>query len=166
MKIIEHQFKGEDKLKRRNKTTEIILHCAATREGKDYTVNDIDRWHRDRGFTMIGYQFVIYRDGSIHRGRPVGTSGGHCTNHNYCSVGVCYIGGCDKDMKPKDTRTTEQKIAMIELVHYLCKKYNLSIYNVFCHNQFAKKACPSFKIEDFRKEYNAYFASKTDETDN
>lgn len=156
MEIIEHRFKGEEKLKKRNKTTEIILHCAATREGKDYTVEDIDRWHRVRGFTMIGYHFVIYRDGSIHRGRPVNTSGGHCTNHNYCSVSVCYIGGCDKDMKAKDTRTPGQKESMFKLVHYLCAKYNLSIYNVFCHNQFAKKACPSFKIEDFRKEYRDF----------
>ena len=48
------------------KIKEIIIHCSATREGRDYTVADIDRWHRERGFFCIGYHFVIYRDGSIH----------------------------------------------------------------------------------------------------
>lgn len=35
------------------KITEIIIHCSATIEGKDYTVADIDRWHRARGFRKI-----------------------------------------------------------------------------------------------------------------
>lgn len=52
----------------------IIIHCSATPEGKDFTTADIDRWHRQRGFASIGYHFVIYRDGSVHHGRPL-TSG-------------------------------------------------------------------------------------------
>lgn len=52
------------------KITEIIIHCSATKEGMDFTVEDIDRWHRQRGFDSIGYHFVIYRDGSLHAGRP------------------------------------------------------------------------------------------------
>ncbi len=51
------------------KIKEIIIHCSATKEGRDYTVADIDRWHRERGCFCIGYHFVIYRDGSIHVGR-------------------------------------------------------------------------------------------------
>ena len=50
---------------------EIILHSSATREGKDFTVADIDRWHRERGFDEIGYHYVIYRDGSVHKGRAI-----------------------------------------------------------------------------------------------
>ena len=42
------------------KITEIIIHCSATTEGKDFTVEDIDRWHRQRGFNGIGYHFVTY----------------------------------------------------------------------------------------------------------
>ena len=79
------------------KITEIILHCAATPEGKDFTVADIDRWHRARKFNGIGYHYVIYRDGTVHAGRPVERSGAHCTGHNAQSVGVCYIGGCATD---------------------------------------------------------------------
>ena len=74
---------------------EIILHCSATPEGKDYSVDTIRKWHLQRGFSDIGYHYVIYRDGSIHNGRDVNISGAHCTNHNSKSIGVCYIGGLD-----------------------------------------------------------------------
>ena len=59
------------------KITEIIIHCSATTEGKDFSVEDIDRWHRQRGFNGIGYHFVIYRDGSIHAGRSKRQIGAH-----------------------------------------------------------------------------------------
>ena len=57
---------------------EIIIHCSATQEDKDYTVADIDRWHRARGFKKIGYHFVIYRNGDIHVGRSLSEIGAHC----------------------------------------------------------------------------------------
>jgi len=59
------------------KIDKIILHCSATPEGRHVTVRDIDRWHRDRGFSEIGYHHVIYLDGSIHRGRPEEKAGAH-----------------------------------------------------------------------------------------
>ena len=49
----------------------IVVHCTATPEGRDVTVADIDRMHRKKGWKKIGYHFVIYRDGSVHAGRPV-----------------------------------------------------------------------------------------------
>ena len=124
------------------KITEIILHCAATPEGKDFTVADIDRWHRARKFNGIGYHYVIYRDGTVHAGRPVERSGAHCTGHNAQSVGVCYIGGCATDGKtPKDTRTPAQRAALTSLVKKLLKQYPGA--TVHGHNEFAAKACPS-----------------------
>ena len=85
---------------------EIIVHCSATPEGKDFTVTDIKKWHLARGFSDIGYHYVIYRDGSVHTGRDESKIGAHCTGHNSYSIGVCYIGGCSTDGKtPKDTRT-------------------------------------------------------------
>ena len=86
----------------------IILHCSATPEGKDFTVADITRWHKERGFRTIGYHYVVYRDGTVHKGRPVEQIGAHCEGHNKNSIGVCYIGGLMADEKtPKDTRTAE-----------------------------------------------------------
>lgn len=102
----------------------IIVHCSATPEGKDFTVKDIDRWHRQRGFDCIGYHYVVYRDGSVHAGRPEERVGAHCKGHNANSIGVCYIGGMTADGKqPKDTRTEAQKKALRELLITLKHKY-------------------------------------------
>ncbi len=103
---------------------EIIIHCSATKEDKDYTVADIDRWHRARGFRKIGYHFVIYRNGDIHVGRSLSEIGAHCKGHNAISIGICYIGGLASDNRtPKDTRTTEQKVALLSLIKFLKGKF-------------------------------------------
>ena len=122
---------------------EIIVHCAATREGRDFTVEDITRWHKARGFATIGYHYVIYRDGSIHEGRPLEQIGAHCVGHNKHSIGICYIGGCASDGKtPKDTRTPEQKEALLALLRRLKARFpNATIHG---HRDFAAKACPSY----------------------
>lgn len=75
---------------------QIIIHCSATPEGRDYTAADIDRWHRQRGFHGIGYHYVIRLDGTIEHGRPVEQIGAHCKGHNATTIGVCYIGGLRK----------------------------------------------------------------------
>lgn len=141
-------------LKKSKRTiNEIILHCSATPEGKDYSVDTIRKWHLERGFSDIGYHYVIYRDGSINTGRDVNISGAHCTNHNSKSIGICYVGGLDSSgKKAKDTRTNAQKKSLVKLVKQLMSMYNLSASNIHCHNEYANKACPSFSINDFRKE--------------
>ena len=136
-----------------NKRTikELIVHCSATPEGKDYSVDTIRQWHLQRGFSDIGYHYVIYRDGSIHIGRDESIIGAHCTGHNTNSIGVCYIGGCASDGKtPKDTRTTEQKQSLVKLLKELKTKYPQA--SIHSHKDFANKACPSF---DATKEYSS-----------
>ena len=104
--------------------TEIIIHCTATPEGTDFTVAQIKRCHLDRGFNDIGYHYVIYRDGTIHKGRAEEKVGAHATGHNAISIGICYVGGLAKDGKTgKDTRTPAQKAALINLIKELKQRY-------------------------------------------
>lgn len=139
------------------KITELILHCAATPEGKDYRAADIDKWHKMRGWTGIGYNFVIDLDGKIEAGRDLELVPAHCLGHNKNSIGICYVGGCDKNMKAKDTRTDAQKKSMAKLVKDLMKKYNIPIDHVYAHYQFCpNKACPSVKIEQLRADILNY----------
>lgn len=135
--------------KSRRIITEIIVHCSATPEGKDFTVDDIRNWHKSQGWSDIGYHYVIYRNGHVEPGRNVDIAGAHCVGHNAHSIGVCYIGGVDADGKtPKDTRTLTQKAALLSLLIDLRKLYpNARIYG---HRNFAAKACPSF---DAKTEY-------------
>lgn len=134
---------------------EIIIHCTATPEGRDVTIADITRWHKARGFSTIGYHYVIYRDGTVHEGRDVNLIGAHCTNHNSYSIGVCYVGGLKfvpnvpiNKLPAKDTRNEKQKAAMLSLLLDLKKLYpNAKIYG---HRDFANKSCPCF---DAKNEY-------------
>lgn len=154
MNITKHTYKWSGSLKARSATTRIVLHCAATPEGKDYSVDAIHRAHLARKFSGIGYNFVIYRDGSIHQGRPEWAAGAHTSGYNSTSIGICYVGGMDAQNKhAKDTRTEAQKESLLALVHELMVKHKIPLTKVCGHYQFANKACPSFKIETFRKEY-------------
>lgn len=130
---------------------EIILHCTATPEGEEYSNAEIKQSHLARGFSDIGYHYVIGVKGEVRPGRAEAIAGAHCMGHNTRSVGVSYVGGCPKrttsnwQMKSKDTRTAAQRGALEKLVKELLKRYPGA--TVHGHNEFAAKACPSFNVK-------------------
>jgi len=121
----------------------LIVHCSATREGQDITVDTIRDWHLKRGWSDIGYHYVVKLDGTIETGRSVELMGAHVKGHNKDSIGICYIGGVEADGKtPKDTRTDKQKDSLLNLLVTLKHVYgDISVYG---HRDFSTKACPSF----------------------
>lgn len=115
---------------------EIIIHCSANREGQEVKSAAIDAVHKARKFTTyisggqthyIGYHYIIHLDGTIEECRPVAKMGCHASGHNARSIGICYIGGLDaRDTNGrmiKDTRTPQQKAALVKLIKELKKKY-------------------------------------------
>ena len=140
--------KGELKKSTRS-ISEIIVHCSATPEGKDYTLDTIRQWHLQRGFSDIGYHYVIHPDGKVEEGRDVNIAGAHCSGHNSKSIGICYIGGMTADnKKAKDTRTEEQRKSLKVLLMAMRKLYPSA--KIHGHRDFAAKDCPSF---DATEEY-------------
>ena len=130
------------------KINKIVIHCTATPEGREHNVADIRRWHLKRGFSDIGYHYLIHINGKIEIGRPLHRIGAHTSGENTGSIGVCYVGGMDKDMKKaKDTRTQAQKDSLVKLLHELIYKYNKDM-TIHGHNEFANKACPSFNVQE------------------
>lgn len=129
--------------------SEIIIHCTATPAGRDLHVSDITRYHLERGFETIGYHYLIALDGTIEPGRATEYIGAHCLGHNDRSIGVVYVGGVTADMTPADTRTEEQRRALVKLVLELRRRYPLA--SVHGHQEFAAKACPCF---DAKTEYS------------
>lgn len=113
-----------------NKIDAIVIHCSATRAGQDVRAADIDKWHKERGFAMIGYNYVVDLDGTVEVGRPLNKDGAHCNtaglsgvSYNKHSIGICYIGGLDANGNPADTRTPEQKMALSKLVYQLMNEH-------------------------------------------
>jgi len=140
----------------------IVVHCAATQEGHAYKASDIDRWHKLRGFSKIGYHYVIDLDGTVEQGRQEDEVGAHVEGHNAHSIGVCYVGGLADDNKtPKDTRTPQQIAAMRTLIMGLMSRFphakivghrdlspDLNHDGTISPNEWMK-ACPSFNVHDW-----------------
>jgi N-acetyl-anhydromuramyl-L-alanine amidase AmpD len=140
---------------RRAKTEYIVLHTAASLK-PNVTAAHIDTWHRQRGFEMIGYHYVIRRDGLIEPGRPERYAGAHCRGLNHNSIGICLTG--HGDFLPW---TPEQMRFLRELVNALREKYNIWIENVIGHREVndliaagklsaryrTDKTCPGKKID-------------------
>ncbi|MDO4801723.1 MAG: N-acetylmuramoyl-L-alanine amidase [Prevotellaceae bacterium] len=139
------------------KITRLIVHCTATPEGKHFTVDNVRKWHKQQGWSDIGYHYLIYLDGTIAEGRDINLVGAHTTGYNTGSIGICYVGGLaatvpdDSSLgKSKDTRTDAQKKSLRALLAQLKAMYgNPTIYG---HRNFAKKDCPSFNAyEEYKK---------------
>lgn len=158
-KLIPQRLKKSER-----KITEIIVHCSATPEGKDYTVDDIRRWHKQRGYSDVGYHYIVYRNGILAQGRDVNIIGAHASGHNAHSIGICYIGGMSADnTRPEDTRTLRQKGRLLSLLVDLRKLYPNA--RIIGHRDLSEdkngngiiepfewmKACPSF---DAKSEYH------------
>lgn len=101
----------------------IILHCSATRCNCDYTVEQLLRDHRTRGFRTIGYHFYVRRDGTVSQHRGLLEVGAHCRPFNRCSIGVCYEGGLDAEGHPANTLTPEQFEHLEQLLTKLLKLF-------------------------------------------
>ena len=131
------------------KINQIIVHCSATKEGQDFKAKDIKRWHLERGFSDIGYHYVVDLDGTIEEGRSLELIGAHTKGQNRDSIGICYVGGLDVSGEPKDTRTTQQKAALWFLIKKLRERFgNIPVYP---HYKYASKTCPCFPADE---EYN------------
>ncbi|WP_051219473.1 N-acetylmuramoyl-L-alanine amidase [Oceanobacter kriegii] len=147
----------------------IVIHCADTPNGRANTIEDIDLWHRQRGFrrdlsiapsyqpnlTAVGYHYVIEVDGTVRCGRPVLETGAHVSGHNHNTIGICLIG--------RDQYTNEQWIALESLVRALqmpsLVAQGLSIQHIKGHREYNKaKSCPGFDVADW---VNADYNPKT-----
>lgn len=102
---------------------DLVVHCTATKEGQDIPVRIIDQWHKNRGWSGIGYHYVIALDGTVEKGRPIIKQGAHVKGHNRHSIGIVYVGGLDSNLAPKDTRTQAQKEAIICLLQDLKQRF-------------------------------------------
>lgn len=76
--------------------TDIVVHGAWTPPSLDIGREEIDQWHKERGFDQIGYHYVIRRDGTREIGRPFNVVGAHVAGQNAQSVGIVLVGGQDE----------------------------------------------------------------------
>lgn len=135
------------------KYTGIVLHCSASDWG---TARDIDKWHKQRGFSRIGYHFVILNgllspirhmqvlDGQIERGRGLqAPSAAHALGFNRTHIGICSISN--------GVYTEAQASSLFDLVVELQEYYKIDIEEILGHNEVSPKGCPCFNVEVLRE---------------
>jgi len=122
----------------------IVIHCADTPAGMDIGRDEIDRWHKERGWNKIGYHWVIRLDGTAERGRPESRQGAHVKGHNRDSIGVCLVGG-----KGGFNFTRAQMKTLDRLCDKLAKSYPNAEF--MGHRDLDRgKTCPNFDVKAWR----------------
>lgn len=129
----------------------IAVHCAATKASQDIGVTEIDRWHRAKGWIMVGYHFVIRRDGTVEKGRAVDMPGAHVNGFNSVSLGICLVGGLDAEGAPENNFTKAQLAALATLLASLAISFPAA--SVQGHRDFpgVNKSCPCFDVRSWLK---------------
>lgn len=139
-----------EELTLRTRTDAIVMHHSGTSNLKDLAAAEIHKYHRSLGWSGIGYHFVIRKDGTIERGRPLDTIGAHCYNHNSNTVGICLSGNFDYD-RPTKMQMNSAKV----LVAWLCQKYHIEADKIVGHRDLIDSTtCPGAncypRLDDLR----------------
>lgn len=138
-------------MKERTSTDFIAIHCSATRPSQQIDVDDIRKWHKAKGWSDVGYHFVITRTGRVQPGRPEKAVGAHVEGYNGHSIGICLVGGVSEDdfREAENNFTPAQMKALRNLLVDLRKRYPGAV--VQGHRDFPKvrKACPSFDVREW-----------------
>lgn len=108
----------------RSLTDFIVWHCSATRPHQDIGAKEIDIMHKKRGWSGIGYHFVIRRNGVLEAGRALEDSGAHVRGYNHRSVGICMVGGISPEGVPTSNFTSEQWNTASVVQHFLETLYS------------------------------------------
>ena len=133
----------------------VVLHCAAINTGQflgwspDTVRDEITRWHRQRGFSQIGYHGLIMPSGVYVRGRPFSTIGAHVIGHNAGSLGfllvesrmITHIGAFD------DWFTSAQDKVLRCILDDL--RHSHGIREIVGHNDLAGRLCPGFRVSEW-----------------
>ena len=130
----------------------LTIHCAATPEGRDVKAATIDDWDRAK-FGQVSYHWIVELNGATVRGLLDTQKGAHVGGKNTGNIGICYVGGMDKqNKKPKDTRTIAQKESLRMLVNQYRAKYPGIVVGGHRDWPGVAKACPSFDVAEWLKE--------------
>ncbi len=123
----------------------LTIHCAATPETRDVSADTIAAWDKAK-FGQESYHHIITLDGVGHMRLRDDQKGAHVAKNNSGNIGICYVGGVDSHMQPKDTRTPGQKAKLRELVAYYKVKYPGIVVRGHRDWPGVAKACPSFSV--------------------
>lgn len=128
----------------------LTIHCSATPEGRDVSAATISKWDQEK-FGQTSYHWVVELSGKPVRTLDDTVRGAHVGKNNTGNIGICYVGGVDAKMQPKDTRTVAQKKALKVLIQDYQKRYPGIVVRGHREWPGVAKACPSFDLAAWLK---------------
>jgi N-acetylmuramoyl-L-alanine amidase len=130
------------------KIEKVIIHCTDSDDSLDIGFNEINEWHRQRGWLSpsgisCGSHFIVRRDGRIEKGRPLDEVGAHCKGHNSTSIGIVWVG--------RKNPSKAQYDSLLNKVKVLCGAFKIPVDKVFGHKEFEpNKTCPNMSMDHVR----------------
>lgn len=132
----------------------IVIHCSASPQGRGDNAHTIDKWHLEKGWSGIGYHYVVLEDGTILKGRWVDAIPAHARGYNSDSIAILRIGGMGSQGQDLMDATDEQRHSIRRLCRTLIsdKMYGLLPNQILGHNELpnVKKTCPLMNMNLIR----------------
>lgn len=128
-----------NRLSNRPETDQVVIHHTGNPTDDDLSAAEINTSHKARGWSCIGYHYVIRKDGTVEVGRPHWTVGAHAYGHNSHTIGIHVCGNFEIG-EP----TSEQIESTAMLIANLCTDYGLPIDrdHIVGHCELMQTACP------------------------
>lgn len=119
----------------------VVIHCSASDNPNHDDWRVITKWHMERGWSDIGYHYVIHKDGGVHVGRAIHLTGAHAKGFNRGSIGICLTG--------LNEFSPQQFESLRKLCQNLKEVFDLERYDFVPHNALnTKKTCPNFNVAE------------------
>jgi N-acetyl-anhydromuramyl-L-alanine amidase AmpD len=119
----------------------IVVHHAAA-------ATNFERMRRDhidnRGWSDIGYHYVVEENGRVRFGRPPHRQGAHVSGHNADTIGVCVSVDAREPVRHRAMR------ALLRVVADLVRQYDLTVSDVFGHGEISATLCPCMDMDELR----------------
>lgn len=143
-------MKGKIVTQRKN-TSLLLVHCSYTKPEQDIGVDEIRQWHtlpkpKGNGWSDVGYNLVIRRDGTLENGRDIEAIGAHAKGYNSVSVGICLVGGMSEFGEPDCNFTITQFETLRHVLDYLTEKYPDAETKGHRDLPNSDKPCPCFDV--------------------
>lgn len=132
------------------KIERIFVHCTAGSQSQ--SIEDLKQEFRRKGWKSPGYHYVVSPNGGTHQLLPIEQVSNGVQGYNSTAINVAYIGGVDSHCKPIDNRTSEQKDALVLLLHKLKQQFPdaqiLGHRDIWGDKSKWKKMCPCFNAAE------------------
>lgn len=124
-------------LKPKRPISRVFIHCTASDRPEHDNVETIRAWHKARGWSDIGYHYLIHKDGTRSAGRSTELTPAAQAGHNTGTIAIA-LHGLDRSKF-----TVAQFTKLSEMCREIDAAYGGKV-TFHGHCEVAAKACPVF----------------------